>query len=87
MLRTINSTGWSTILQSLIDAVDKDEVDERSDDETNLSNLSAYKKSTEVGYLTPKSTKKGIDNLKKSIKAAKGFDYLTPDAKKVFNHW
>ena len=60
--------------------------------EINLSNLSAFKKSIGVGYLTFKSAKKGDGNLnsgggniKKNVKAARGFNYLISGNKKVFN--
>ena len=86
MLRTTNFTGLSIILQLSIDGTDKDEVDESGDKKTNLSNLSLSKKSTRAGFLTSKGTKKGSGNIKNGVKAARGFDYLTPDIKKAFNH-
>ena len=66
MLITTSFTGSLTILQSLIDAADEDEVGggESGGNETNLSKLSTSKKSTKAGYLTFKGTKKGSDNLK-----------------------
>ena len=63
--------------------VDDDEFGEgeSSGKETNLSNSSALKKSTRVGYLTFRgnqkggnNSKKGGDNTKKGIKAARGSD-------------
>ena len=93
MLRTTNSPGSSTILQSSIDAANENKVDESGSNETNLSNISALKKSTKAWYLTFRDTKKGGDNpkrgacnTKKGVKAAKGSNYLTPDAKKAFNY-
>ena len=53
---------------------------------TNLSNLSALIRSTGAGYLTSGCAKRGGGNNKKGVKAAKGSDYLTPAAKKAFNH-
>ena len=80
-------------MQLLIEAEDEDEVDEgeSNSNETNLSNLSASKRSTKAGYLTSKDAKKGGDNLKrggrntkKSVKAARGSDYLILYATKAF---
>ena len=87
MLKISSFTGSSTILQS-IDVADEDKVNRnKSDDkETNLSNLFASKKSTGAGYLTSENAKKSGGNIKKSVKAAKGSDYLTPAAKNVFNY-
>ena len=65
---------------------DEDEVDKSGGDETNLSNSSASMKSTGAGYLTSGSTKRGNGNSKKGVKAARGFDYLTPATKKTFNY-
>ena len=60
--------------------------------ETNSSNSSISKKSTRADCLTFKSAKKGGansnsggGNTKKGVKAARGFDYLTPGTKKAFN--
>ena len=92
MLRTTSLTGSSTILQSLIDAAHKDEIGEgeNSGHETNLSNLSASKRSIKAGYLTFKSAKKGGNspksgsgNSKKVVKDASGSNYLISDAKKL----
>ena len=87
MLRTLSRTSSSTILQ-LIDAANEDDVgtDENSVDETNLSNSSASKRSLGAGFLTSGDTKKGGGNTKKGVKAARDPDYLTPAAKKAFNH-
>ena len=96
MLRATSFTCLSTMLQSLIDTADEDKVDaDKSDsNETNLSNPFASKRSIEAGYLTfegvkkgGNNSKKGGGNTKKSIKAARGFDYLTSEAKKAFNHF
>ena len=89
MLKTKSFTGLLTILQSLIDMVDKDEVDrgKNGGNEIYLSNPSALKKSTEAGYLTSKSNKKGGSNTKKGFKAAKGFNYLTLGPKKPLNFY
>ena len=74
---------------------DKDEVgkSKSGSNKTNLSNPSILKRSTGAGYLIFKGAKTGNSNInsgggniKKSVKAAKGFDYLIADAKKVFNH-
>ena len=74
------------ILQSSIDVAGDNEVgrDKGGGNKTNLSNLYSSKKSTRVGDLTSKGTKKGGSNLnsdgnntKKGVKAARGFDYLT----------
>ena len=93
MLKTTNPTSSSTILQSLIDATNKNKGDESGHNETNLSNPSTSKRSTKAGYLTFKGIKKGSGNpktgggnTKNGIKAAKTFDYLTLNAKKAFNH-
>ena len=93
MLKTTSLIGLSTISQLLIDAVDKNKIgrDESGGNKTNLSNLSASKKSTKTGYLTLKNAKKGSNNskkgggnTKKGITATKSFDYLTPGTKKTF---
>ena len=90
----LKTSPTSIILQSLIDAAGNNEVNkgENGGNETNLSNSFASKKSIEAGYLISKRTKKdggnpnsGSNNTKKSVKAAKSSDYLTPDAKKAFN--
>ena len=101
MLRTMSLTDSLTILQSLIDAVDEDDFSRGKSDinETNLSNLSASKKYTGAGYLNFEGVKRGNGNIntgsgntnsgdgntKKSVKAAKGFNYLTSNAKKIVN--
>ena len=87
MLRTTSSTSSSTILQSSIDVANEDKVsgNEIDGNKTNLSNPSAFKKSTRAGYLTSKSVKKGNANTKKVIKAVKGSNYLILVAKKAFN--
>ena len=85
MLKTSSPTSLSTISQS-IDMVDKDEVNEDDGNGTNLSNPSASMKSIGACYLISGDAKKGGSNIKKSVKAAKGSDYLTPVAKKAFNH-
>ena len=93
MLKTINPTSLSTILQLLIDTADEDKFLEKGGNETNLSNPSVSKRSTKAGYLTSKSAKKGGNNPKRggcntknSVKAARGSNYLTLVAKKAFNH-
>ena len=93
MFKITSSTSSLTILQLLIDVVDKNEVGKNGGNKTNLSNLSTSKKSTGAGYLTSKGAKKGGNNpkrangnTKKGIKAARGFNYLTPDTKKTFNY-
>ena len=87
MFRTTSLTGSSTILQSLIDRADEDEIGENKSgcNKTNLSNLFTSKKSTRAGYLIFKSVKKGGCNIKKYVKDARGSNYLIPDAKKAFN--
>ena len=72
----------------MINTADKDEVggNESGDNKTNLLNPFMSKKSTGAGNLTFKSAKKGGGNTKKCVKAARGSDYLSPDAKKTFNH-
>ena len=65
---------------------DEDEVGKSGGNRTNLLNPSASMRSTEVSYLTSRSAKSGSNNTKKCVKAARGFDYLTPAAKKTFNH-
>ena len=74
MLTTLSPTGLSNILQLLIKLADEYEVDENENggNETNLSNLSASKKSIRAGYLTCKGTKKDGGKTKKGVKAAKG---------------
>ena len=93
MLKTINSTGSSTISPSSIDATDKDEIDESIYNKTNLSNSSISKRSTRVSYLTFRGAKKGGynpkrggSNIKNYIKAARSSFYLILDPKNVFNH-
>ena len=85
MLTTSSSTGLSTILQS-IDVADENEIGESGGDETNLSNLSTSIWSIEAGYLTSRGTKRGGGNTKKDVEGVRGSDYLTPAAKKAFNH-
>ena len=93
MLKTTSLTCWSTISQSLIDATNDNEFGESGGNETNLSNPSVSKKSTKASYLNSKSAricgnnlKKGCSNNKKGVKAAIGYNYLIPNAKKVFNY-
>ena len=87
ILRTISPIGLSIILQLLIDVTNENEISGVKSDgnKTNLSNLSATKKSTRAGYPTSEGAKKGGGNTKKSVKAAKGFNYLILGAKKAFN--
>ena len=85
MLRTLSSTGSSTILQS-IDMADENELDESGGNETNLSNSSASKRSPRAGYLTSGGAKRGGGNTKKGVEAARGSDYLISAIKKAFNH-
>ena len=64
-----------------------DEFDESdcSKDKTRiLSASSAFKMSTEAGYLTS-GIKKDDQATKKGSSGASDFKYLTPDAKKAFN--
>ena len=63
---------------------EEDEISgsESGGNETNLSNPSLSKKSTRAGYLIFGAAKKRGGNIKKSIKAARGSNYLTPAAKK-----
>ena len=84
----------SIFLQLLINTAGNNKTDgnEKDGNKTNLLNLSASKKSIKAGYLTSKGTKKSGgnpnsngSNTKKGIKTTKSFNYLTPDAKKVFN--
>ena len=79
----------------MINVTDEVEVgrSESSGNETNLWNLSMWKKSTGADYLTFEDTKKsgnnptkGGNNTKKGSKATKNSDYLTSDTKKAFNH-
>ena len=83
MLRTSSLIGSSSISQSIDVA---NEVGESSGNGTNLSNLSTSTKSTKAGYLTSGDTKIGGGHIKKCVKDAKGFNYLTLVAKKAFNH-
>ena len=69
-----------------IDVVDEDKVDESDSDRTNLLNPSTSTRSTGAGYLISKCAKKGVGNTKKGVEATRGSDYLTPAAKKAFNH-
>ena len=85
MLRTLNPTSLSIILQS-IDMADKDKFDESGGDGINLSNLSALTKSTGAGYLTFGGAKRGGGNTKKGVKAVTDFDYLILTTKTAFNH-
>ena len=62
---------------------------EDSGNEINLSNLSAFKKSS---YLTSKGVKKGGGNsnnsggsTKKGVQAIRGYNYLTLGTKKAFH--
>ena len=68
--------------------MDRDEVGngKSGGNETNPSNLFTSKRSIGAGYLTFEGAKKGGGNTKKSVKAARGPDYLNPAAKKAFNH-
>ena len=85
MLRTLNFTGSSTILQS-IDVADEDDVSKSDGDSTNLSNPSTSTRSNKAGYLTSRGAKRGGNNTKKVVKAARGFNYLTSVTKKTFNY-
>ena len=85
MLRTLSPTGSSTVLQS-IDVADKDKVDKNGDNGTNLLNPSVSTRSIGAGYLTYGGAKRGGNNTKKGVGAAKGSNYLILAAKKVFNH-
>ena len=42
-------------------------------------------RSTKAGYLICRSAKKGTVNIKNGVKATRGFNYPTLDAKKAFN--
>ena len=95
MLRTTSFTGKLTILQSLINAANENEVGryKSGGNETILSNLFASKKFTKAGYPISKNAKKGGknpkkngNNTKKDVIAAKNFNYLTSNAKKAFNY-
>ena len=93
ILKTTNLSGSSTILQSLINALDQDEVGKSGGNKRNLSNLSALKRFIRGGFLISKGAKRGDGNTnsgggntKKGVKAIRGSNYLTPDTKKVFNH-
>ena len=73
--------------------MDQYEFGKSGSNKTNLLNPFASKRSTKAGYLTSQSAKKGGDNpkrggdnIKNSVKASKSSNYLTPDAKKTFNH-
>ena len=81
-------------LQSSIDVSgnNRDDGGENGGNKTNLSNSSTSKMFIGTGYLTFQGAKKGggnpnsnSGNIKKSVKAAKGSNYLTPSAKKTFN--
>ena len=70
----------------------EDNTDGNSDNEINLSNSNMFKKSTKVGYLTSKSTKKGSGNpnsgnssTKKGVEAVRNSNYPIPGIKKAFN--
>ena len=91
MLKITKPTGWSTILQSLIDMVDKDKIGgaESDNNETNMLNPSISKKFTGAGYLISESAiksddspKSGGGNTQKGVEAAKSLKYLTSNAKK-----
>ena len=88
MLKTKSLTSLSITLQLLINKADEDAVgrSESGGNKTNLSNPSTSKRSTKIDYLTSKDNKRGSGNIKKGIEAARGFDYLTPNSKKAFNH-
>ena len=85
MLKILGFIGLSSILQS-IDMADENGVVESSGNKTILSNPSVPTRSIKVGYPTFGGAKKGSGNTKKSVKAARGSDYLTSAAKKAFNH-
>ena len=87
MLRTTDSTYSSTILQSLIDRVNENEICriENGGNKTNLSNLSTSKKFIGAGYLTSKGTKKSGSNTKKGVETIRDSNYLTLGTKKAFN--
>ena len=84
MLRTLRPARLSTI--SLIDVADEDKVGESDSNKINLSNPFASTRSTGAGYLTFRGVKRGGENTKKGVKAARDSNYLIPAAKKTFNH-
>ena len=87
MLKTTSPIDLLNILQSIINMVNKNKVGGgKIGCKTNLSNPSVSKKSTKTCYLTSGGAKRGGGNTKKDVKAAKGSNYLTSDAKKVFNY-
>ena len=95
MLKTMSPTGSSIISQLLINTSNKNELGggKSGSNKTNLKNLSTSKKFIKAGYLTSEGAKKSVNNFKKGagntqkgIKAAKGSDNLTLNAKKNFNH-
>ena len=87
MLKTTSLTCSSTILQSLINTRDDDEVDRGKNDGNgiNLLNLSTSKISNRASYSTFENAKRGSSNIKKGVKVVRGSNYLTPGVKKVFN--
>ena len=81
-------------MQSLIDAAGNNKVgrDKGGSNETNLSNLSAFKKYTKADYLIFKGAKKdggnsnsGGNNTQNGVIAVKNSNYKTLGTKKVFS--
>lgn len=77
-----------------MDAAGNNEIGEvkGGSNETNLSNSFVSKKFTKQSYLTSEGAKKGDGNtnngggnIKKSVKAARAFNYQTLNVKKAFN--
>ena len=85
MLKILSYTGLLTFLQS-INAADEYEVNKCFCNITNLSKLSTLTNSLRAGYLIFGGAKKGGNNTKKGVKAARNFDYLTLATKKAFSH-
>ena len=75
MLRTLSFSSSSTIFQS-INMGNKNELSDGKSggNETNLSNPSASKRSTEAGYLTSKGAKKSGNKTKKGVQAVRASD-------------
>ena len=87
MFRNLIFIGLSKILQ-LINAADENEVGdgESGNNEKNLLNPFASKKSIGASYLTFGGAKRGSGNTKKGVKATSGSNQLIIVAKKAFNY-
>ena len=75
MLKTTSPTRLSGVLLSLIDMAEKDEIGNGDSNGMKFTFTITFKKATRANYLNFKG-----------IVGTRGFEYLTSDHKKAFNH-